>query len=265
MLVLGKRKNCRKSESCLIKVERSGTKAAEENEYSEFDFSSLASTRSELGDWLDFYVRRRFAAEDESKRLKYREMLLPENREQDHTEGPFSFFKAGTPKNVRKAKPTFYSRWGIVILTITMLFVPFAFFGAGKAVQSNVNKVEDWLPKTFAETAELEWFRANFPTDQFVIVSWEGCRLGTDPSLPNAEPDDPRIAQLASILQPPPDAIETEDTRDARMFVKSVMTGREMLDQLTSPPSSIPYEMAVHRLTGSLIGPDKHRPAWWSA
>jgi uncharacterized protein len=137
-----------------------------------------------------------------------------------------------------------------------MLFVPFAFYGAGKAVQSNVNKVEDWLPKTFAETAELEWFRANFPTDQFVIVSWEGCRLGTDPSLPDAEPDDPRIAKLASILSPPADAIENVDVIEARQFVKSVMTGRQMLNQLTSSTSGIPYETAVQRLTGSLIGQD---------
>ncbi len=137
-----------------------------------------------------------------------------------------------------------------------MLFVPFAFYGAGKAVQSNVNKVEDWLPKTFAETAELEWFRANFPTDQFVILSWDGCRLGTDPSLPDAEPDDPRIAKLASILTPPAEAAENLDVTDARQYVKSVMTGRQMLDQLTSSTSGIPYETAVQRLTGSLIGPD---------
>ncbi|MDZ4853032.1 MAG: MMPL family transporter [Pirellulaceae bacterium] len=161
---------------------------------------------------------------------------------------------------MRNAKPTFYSRWGILILGITLLFVPFAFYGAGKAVQSNVNKVEDWLPKSFAETAELEWFRSNFPTDQFVILSWDGCRLGTDPSLPSAEPDDPRIAKLASILMPPEEASDDDmDVRDARKYVKSVMTGRQMLDQLTASPSNIPYDIATHRLTGSLIGPDKRQ------
>ncbi len=185
-------------------------------------------------------------------------MLLPENRKRDHTVGPVSLFVPGT-KPVRKPKPTFYSRWGIAILGITLLFVPFAFYGAGKAVQSNVNKVEDWLPKSFAETAELDWFRDNFPTDQFVILSWEGCRLGTDPTLPNAEPDDSRIAKLASLLMPPADAVENTDVIDARKYVKSVMTGRQMIDQLTAAPSSIPYEQAVHRLTGSLIGPDKRQ------
>ncbi len=127
----------------------------------------------------------------------------------------------------------------------------------GKAVQSNVNKVEDWLPKTFAETHELEWFRANFPTDQFVVISWEGCKLGTDPNLPVVEPDDPRIQKLIETLMPPASASEdNQDVREARLFVKSVSTGRMMLDQLTSAPSSIPYDEAVKRLTGTLIGPD---------
>ena len=61
---------------------------------------------------------------------------------------------------------------------------------------SNTNKVADWLPKTFSETLELKWFRQHFVADQFVIVSWEGCELGDDPTLPDAKPDDPRIELL---------------------------------------------------------------------
>jgi predicted RND superfamily exporter protein len=186
-------------------------------------------------------------------------MQLPEKRKGGQTVMGISVWNPGRAP-VEQPKPTFYSRWGLAILIVSLLLVPFAFYGAGRAVQSNVNKVEDWLPKTFAETAELEWFRANFPTDQFVVVSWEGCRLGTDPSLPQAEPDDPRLQQLVSILMPPAAASDEDlDVREARQFIKSVMTGRDMLNQLTAPPSSIPYEVAVQRLMGSLIGPDQRQ------
>ena len=95
-------------------------------------------------------------------------------------------------------KKTFYDRWGWLILIASLACVPFAFFGAGKAIQSNVNKVEDWLPKSFKETGELAWFRKNFPSDQFILVSWEGCKLA-DPS-EGIEEDDPKIAKLASLV-----------------------------------------------------------------
>ncbi len=142
------------------------------------------------------------------------------------------------------------------MLSLTLLSVPFAFFGAGMAVQSNVNKVEDWLPKTFVETTELAWFRKNFPTDQFIVVSWQGCVLGDDPRSPNAAGDDPRIKQLCSILVPPKESAIDDDVRDAREYIKSVTTGRELIDQLTSPPSSFDYSQAIQRVTGSLVGND---------
>jgi len=158
-----------------------------------------------------------------------------------------------------KKKPTFYQRWSHWILAVTLMFVPFAFFGAAKAVQSNVNKVEDWLPKTFDETHELAWFRNNFPTDQFVLVSWDGCTLGGDPSLPDSQLDDPRINLVAKFLTESTNAtssLSDLDVEESRLYVRSVISGRQMIDQLTAAPSSIPYNEAVKRLTGSLIGPD---------
>lgn len=151
------------------------------------------------------------------------------------------------------SKKTFYAKWGRGILVVTLLFVPLAFFAAGKAVESNVNKIEDWLPKKFQETAELDWFRANFPTDQFIVVSWDGCKLG---EASKDGGDDPRIARLTSLLMPREDAPETDDVRDARRYIKSVMSGREMLNQLTNPPVNLDYQQAINRLTGSLIGND---------
>ena len=37
------------------------------------------------------------------------------------------------------------------------------------------NDVKDWLPKEFEETKDLEEFRRYFLSEQFVLVSWDGC------------------------------------------------------------------------------------------
>ncbi len=150
-------------------------------------------------------------------------------------------------------KKTFYDRWGWLILIASLTCVPFAFFGAGKAIQSNVNKVEDWLPKSFPETKELTWFRTNFPSDQFILVSWEGCKLGEDPAL-GADGDDPRIAKLAELVAPKEVDPNDLDAVEAKKFFKSVSTGRMLLDQLTQ--GSMDYSAAVERLKGSVLGPD---------
>ncbi len=149
----------------------------------------------------------------------------------------------------------FYARWGRLFLFTTLLVAPLAFFGAGKAVESNVNKVEDWLPATFRETGELKWFRTHFPTDQFVIVSWEGCRIAGNPEVSPWEEDDPRIAKLVNLLVPTESA-QDADSQECRKYFKSITTGRQVLDQLISKPLELPFDEAVNRLKGSLLGPD---------
>ncbi len=150
---------------------------------------------------------------------------------------------------------TFYDRWGWLILIASLACVPFAFFGAAKAIQSNVNKVEDWLPKSFAETAELAWFRKNFPSDQFILVSWEGCKLAENPEL-GAEGDDPRIAKLAALVAPPDSDSTDIDFVEAKKYFKGVSTGRQLIEQLTTGPHPLEYSEAIERLKGQVLGPD---------
>ncbi|MBI2480449.1 MAG: MMPL family transporter, partial [Planctomycetia bacterium] len=161
-------------------------------------------------------------------------------------------------------KSPLFQRFAWVILLGVALATPVVFFGAGKAVSSNSNKVEDWLPAGFKETGELGWFRERFVGDQFVIVSWEGCQLG-DRRPRDGSGDDPRIEQLALLLVP--DGTEGSSTDSANEltdrthtryseYFKSVMTARRLLNQLTAEPNGVPYDKAVARLTGSLIGAD---------
>jgi len=150
---------------------------------------------------------------------------------------------------------TFYDRWGWLILIASLCCVPFAFFGAGKAIQSNVNKVEDWLPKSFAETGELAWFRKNFPSDQFILISWDGCKLAENPEH-GPQGDDPRIAKLAALLSPTEVNPNDLDSLEAKKFFKGVTTGRMLLEQMTVGSHPLEYPEAVERLKGSVIGPD---------
>lgn len=73
------------------------------------------------------------------------------------------------------AKPSFFARRSLIILMVIFFLVPFALRGARLAIQGMKNDVKDWLPKDFRETADLEWFRDHFVSEQFVVVSWEGC------------------------------------------------------------------------------------------
>ncbi|MEZ6138103.1 MAG: MMPL family transporter [Pirellulaceae bacterium] len=160
---------------------------------------------------------------------------------------------------------TFYQRWSVSIVVATLAFLPFSFYYAGRAVLSNVNRVEDWLPRSFEETQHLAWFRQHFASDQFVVVSWQGCQLGADES---GAQDDPRLAILANLLVPQDSEFSSDEGSSTasilpesdqvarRKYFKSVITGRQMLDRLTNPPLSLPVKTAIGRLQGSMIGPD---------
>lgn len=166
---------------------------------------------------------------------------------------------------IENQRRSFYQRWSVVIVFTTLVLIPFCFFCAGRAVQSNVNRVEDWLPRSYEATQNLAWFRKYFASDQFIIISWQGCQLGLNE---NQTQDDPRIERLARLLVPPQDEspdqdlgptsldVSEQDKLARQKYFKSVVSGRHLLDRLTSPPLSLPTPAAVGRLKGSMIGPD---------
>lgn len=127
-----------------------------------------------------------------------------------------------------------------------VLFIP---RGARRAIESNTNKAEDWLPRNYAESVDLRWFRDHFIGEQFALMSWEGCTLG----------DPEKLNQLVRSLMPSESALarageDSELAQRARWY-KRVITGPEVLDQLTSPPLGLDYGDAVKRLEGALVGP----------
>ena len=167
---------------------------------------------------------------------------------------------------------TFFDRYSIVVLMAFGFLLPTVMMLAQTAIQSHRNKVQDWLPQNYTETHDLVEFRKHFAADQFVVVSWPGCKVGGDPYDPNSEPDDPRIEILSQLLA---EGILTErlvaQYSDARTgvdadrlelqsqlpkFISGVKTARRTLQQMTAGDNALPFHTAAQRLRGSLIGPD---------
>jgi hypothetical protein len=100
-------------------------------------------------------------------------------------------------------KPTFFARRALIILVLVFFFVPIALRGARMAIQGMKNDVKDWLPKEFAETKDLDDFRRHFLSEQFVLVSWDGCY---------GDADDERFRLFVAKLTPetPPSVLKAQ-------------------------------------------------------
>jgi predicted RND superfamily exporter protein len=142
-------------------------------------------------------------------------------------------------------KPAFFTRNAFLLLLAAIFLLPIVLRGARIALENNKNDVKAWLPDGFEETRELDWFREQFLGEQFVVISWPGCTL-----------DDPRIEKLAQALVPP-DTPENVDLPQ-RKFFKSVITGPQVLAQMTDPQGNLKLRKreALDRMQGALIGPD---------
>ncbi len=171
-------------------------------------------------------------------------------------------------------RPTFLDRYSLVILIVFCFSLPTIMMMARTAVQSHSNKVQDWLPQSYTETRDLAEFRKHFSADQFVVVSWPGCKIGGDPYQPDSQQDDPRIEKLAQLLSDGIIAVpesagdgtgksgtevafrRLELQQHLPRYVSDVTTARRTLDQMTAGESGLPFKTAAKRLSGSLIGPD---------
>lgn len=164
---------------------------------------------------------------------------------------------------------------------LTLALLPVLMYGSWLALKQGANEVSDWLPEHYSTTIDYQWFRQHFTTDEFILISWDGCTL-----------DDPRVDALAARLQPAAEVGQTEDSERAEPAETSeppdgpqpladadrrpetsgvsdqprpaagvsgilrVITGRSLLDEMTTAPISLPRAEAIDRLKGSVVGPD---------
>jgi predicted RND superfamily exporter protein len=152
------------------------------------------------------------------------------------------FVRRASPHYHREPAPMlnqFYRRHSFRVMLMVVFALPVIGFGALTAVRSQRNNVEEWLPKGYAETTELAWFRDHFLGEQFALLSWEGC-----------DRDDVRLHVLARKLVPEKNAVIAADYPP---LFKSVITGASAVHQMMAPPLGLSEEEAVDRLQDALI------------
>jgi uncharacterized protein len=152
------------------------------------------------------------------------------------------------------SRPTFYGRYGLIVLVIVVFLLPFTFRGARLALKSNHNDVKEWLPDEYVETQEFNWFRKYFAGEQFVLVSWEGCTLDNVTKLKALEADllKPSRDKNGDLVYP------EHDPQKVDWLISEIVTGPDLIDQLMNgKPRGMSYAEAYERLEGLFIGPDQ--------
>lgn len=166
--------------------------------------------------------------------------------------------KISKAKVAKRSRPRpWFAGWSLLILATFALASPILAFGAVQAVRSNTNQVADWLPESFSETGELAWYRQHFVSDQFVVLSWEGCEVDAAAVDAQSLNPDPRIHQLASLLTSDQPVGGRAGALPYGHYFKSVLTGPRMLEYLVESESDVPFPVAKERLVGTLLGPDR--------
>lgn len=146
-------------------------------------------------------------------------------------------------------KKTFFARYSWFIILVVTFLAPINLGGSLRALRTNKQDFKEWLPASFAETADYEWFSRYFPGEQFVLMSWDGCTLDNTTKL------DAFATKLRHRINNPPEGEKSN-------FGK-VQTGKELVDDLTHRlENSRGFDAesaraeAINRLKGSLIGID---------
>ncbi len=114
--------------------------------------------------------------------------------------------------------------------------------GAMKALQTSANSPLEWVSGTFGPRRDYDRFCERFAPGDVVVMSWPGCTV-----------DESRLDRFTDLLRRAPEFRSPEGD----WYFQNVLSGREMLGQLTAPPLGLPVEEALSRLQGSLVGPDR--------
>ncbi|MEX2212527.1 MAG: MMPL family transporter [Phycisphaeraceae bacterium] len=170
------------------------------------------------------------------------------------------------------AERSFHQRYGSHIVILLLVLAPIVAWGLVKAQQSSNNNIRQWLPSDLPESLRYEQFRSHFGSDEFAIVSWEGCMLD-DPRLTDftarilkitardmAEADPSLYQQLTHRIDRLITGIEVDTApADMKLFAEA-MSGPSALKELLAAPFAPPLTQAQAsaRLQGILIGKD-HR------
>jgi len=188
---------------------------------------------------------------------------------------------------------SFFQKYSFTIIFILVFSLPFVWMGTQRTLRSNANNAADWLPKSFVETKEYDWFLDHFPYESFIVASWKGCTLD-DPRLemfaqklvPGQTIDnmdqwvgqETREVRLSAELKLPDEKLaelaltsktetvsknvqdsqvpkENEPKIDDPQYFRTVITGPRLIRMMQNQYPSLKVEQIFQRLDGVLIGP----------
>ena len=135
-------------------------------------------------------------------------------------------------------RSTFYERYYLLVTVAFFAGIPLLVWGMTLAHESNNNNIKQWLPSELEATQDYDYFVKHFGTDEFALVSWEGCTL-----------DDPRLDRFIKSLN--------EYEEDGEKLFGQVTTGPSLIKTLTSRPFDLNRNEAIRRITGLLVGHDE--------
>ena len=141
-----------------------------------------------------------------------------------------------------------YQRYPGFVIGAFAVLLPLVAWRAWLVLGTSNNNIRQWLPQHYEETQTYEWFRQHFPSDEFALVTWDGCTL-----------DDKRLAEFADLLRVDSDtqADDSAPSETGEPLFADVRTGPEMLQTLTTEPFDLDREEAIDRLLGWAIGKDR--------
>ena len=139
-----------------------------------------------------------------------------------------------TPDSTSDPRSRGFSRRAIASLIVMGLLSPVVLYGAFQALWSMNDDAVSWTGADLDARERLEWFDEHFAASDSVLVSWNGCTL-----------DDERLDQFANTLE-----------ANRFPWLDRVVTGRQLLDDLTTPSYGRKRSEAVEQLRNVMIGPN---------
>ncbi|OYP33940.1 efflux RND transporter permease subunit [Rhodopirellula sp. MGV] len=125
----------------------------------------------------------------------------------------------------------------VFYVAVTMIWVAPA---AQRTLSTGSNSPLEWVDDRFEPRRDYDEFCDDFGASDTVVISWPGCTI-----------DDASLDAFVHSLRDA-SAFQT----DGQPLFHQVLSGREMMLEMTSPPLQLSRQQAVHRLSKSLIGPD---------
>ncbi|MFM8579088.1 MAG: efflux RND transporter permease subunit, partial [Planctomycetaceae bacterium] len=139
------------------------------------------------------------------------------------------------------------SPWPLVMAVVgvatMILSAPFIARASREVLSAESQTPLEWVPQEFPSRAEYDRFSAEFGSGNVVVATWPGCTLGS-----------PAVARVVEAAEDP---VRTSDPAGRRWF-SSVTDGDTVLTPLLNPPLSLSRSRAIDRISGMLVGPDRH-------